>query len=48
MGGMLGFTVLQVTEPDTVGTVIKAIAALIIGLLGTMLSNWLSKKFPAK
>lgn len=45
--GLIGMVFMQASDPSAVGTVIKAVAALIIGLLGTLLSKWLEKKFPS-
>lgn len=50
IGGTLGLITMQAmqSEPSPTGTVVKAIAALIIGLLGTLLSKWIDRQFPPK
>lgn len=50
VGGVTGLITMQVMnpEPSPTGTVIKAIATLIIGLLGTLLSKWIDRQFPPK
>jgi uncharacterized membrane protein YeaQ/YmgE (transglycosylase-associated protein family) len=46
IGGSICWIMLQ--TDDQIGTVVKAIAALVLGLIGTLLSNWVTRKFPTK
>ena len=48
IGALMGMITLQAASESPTATALKAIAALLIGLLTTMLSNWLTKKFPGK